>query len=102
MYPREVSETPEPGPEQHHAPELELELMRAAVRKMAARRPTCSRCARSLLVGELAHVFSAAGDERHICALCLVTEVDGSSAGNLLRTERVRAGERPLNVRRAA
>ena len=101
MYPPEVSETPEPAAP-HHAPELELELMRAGVRKMAAQRPKCSRCSRSLLVGELVQVFAAAGGERHLCALCLVTEVEGSTVGNLLRTERVRAAERPLSVRRAA
>jgi hypothetical protein len=102
MYPSGESETPDPGSAQHHAPELELELMRAGVRKMAAQRPTCSRCARSLLVGERVQVFAAGGGERHICALCLVTEAEGSSVGKLVRTERVRAAERPLSVRRAA
>jgi hypothetical protein len=102
MYPPEVYETPEPATAQHHAPELELELMRAGIRKMGAQRPKCSQCARSLLVGELVQVFAAAGGERHICALCRVTETEGSPVGKLLRTERVRAGERRLNVRRAA
>jgi hypothetical protein len=102
MYPPQASETLDPDPQQHHAPELELELLRAGVRKMAAQRPECSRCRRSLLVGERAQVFADGGSERYVCALCLATEAEGSSVGELVRTERVRAGERPLSVRRAA
>jgi hypothetical protein len=102
MYPSDASQTPDTEVQQHHAPELELELLRAGVRKMAAQRARCSHCRRSLLVGERVQVFAAAGRERHICALCLGTDAPGSSVGELVRTERVRAGERPLSVRRAA
>jgi hypothetical protein len=102
MYPPDASETPDTEAQQHHAPELELELLRAGVRKMAAQRAACSRCGRSLLVGERVQVFAAGGGERHICALCLATDAPESSIGELVRTERVRAAERPLSVRRAA
>jgi hypothetical protein len=101
MYPPDASQTPDTEVQQHHAPELELELLRAGVRKMAAQRARCSHCRRSLLVGERVQVFAAAGGERHVCALCLATEAEGS-IGELVRTERVRAGERRISVRRAA
>lgn len=102
MYPPAGYETPDPMLPKHHAPELELELLRSGVRRMAAQRPSCSTCRRSLLVGERLQVFLAAGSERQVCALCLGADAEGSSIGKLVRTERVRAGERLLRIRRAA
>jgi hypothetical protein len=102
MYPPDASETPDTEVQQHHSPELELELLRAGVRKMTAQRAACSRCGRSLLVGERVQVFAAAGEESQICALCLAIGAAESSIGEPVRTERVPAGERPLSVRRAA
>jgi hypothetical protein len=68
---------------------------------MAANRSACSECGRSPLVGERMHLFAAEGGERRICELCLNRSPDGSF-GKLLRTDRVLAGERPLNVQPSA
>jgi hypothetical protein len=100
MYPHHASETPDPDPQQHHAPELELQLLKAGVRKMSAQRSECARCRRALLVGERFQVFATTEGERQICELCLV-DAEGS-LGEPVRTERVRVRERPLGVRRAA
>ena len=94
-------QTPDPKDlQEHHAPELELQLLRRGLRGMAADRWACSRCGRSPLVGERLHVFSSQGRERSVCALCLKTAPDGAF-GEEVRMDRVRAGERPLNVRAA-
>jgi hypothetical protein len=68
---------------------------------MTASRWACSRCGRSPLVGERLHVFGLEGKERSICDLCVKGAPEGSF-GESVRMDRVHAGERPLNVRRAA
>jgi hypothetical protein len=99
--PPEPPQTPDPKDlQEHHAPDLELQLLRRGLRGMAANRWACSRCGRSPLVGERLHVFAPQGQEQSVCSLC-VRAAEGS-LGEPVRVERVRAGERPLNVRRAA
>jgi hypothetical protein len=101
VYPPEPPRTPDPRDLQtHHAPELERRLLRRGLRRMSAGREVCSRCGRSPLVGERLHVFGPDETERSVCDLCLALEVGHSAAGPL-RTERVHAAERPLNVRGA-
>ena len=51
----------------HHAPELELHLMRRSVMALAAGRDCCDGCHRTPLVGE--HVHRYDGD-RMLCELC--------------------------------
>jgi hypothetical protein len=100
--PPEPPQSPDPKDLQHHhAPELELALLRRGVRRMSAGRWACSRCGRSPLVGERLHVFAPRGDEESICDLCVKSAPDGSF-GDPVRMDRVLAGERPLIVRRAA
>ena len=101
MYPPGLAQTHEPPPEpqEHHAPELELQLLRNGVRSMAAGRWACSSCGRSPLIGERLQVFADGTTERLLCALCLA---EAPERGEPLRTVRVRAGRGRLNVRRAA
>jgi hypothetical protein len=100
MYPSELPKTHDPRElQEHHSPELELQLLRNGVRSMAAGRWACSKCGRSPLVGEWLQIFGDGGSERVICALCL-SKVP--APGTPLRTERVRAGGGRLTVRRAA
>jgi hypothetical protein len=106
VYPADVqrTHTSAPGAEpetQHHALELELQLLRSGVLEMAARRAACDECGRALLVGERYHVFDAAGEERRVCALCVANASDGAR-GPSVRVERVWAAERRLTIRRAA
>jgi hypothetical protein len=87
--------------EERHAPQLERVLLRHSVRRMTAGRSNCAECGRSPLVGELLRVYTdKRGYEHPLCDLCL----SGGAApeGEPLRAERVRPGERPLAVRRAA
>jgi hypothetical protein len=94
--------TPDPTDlQEHHAPELELQLLRHGLVEMVAHRMSCSRCGRSPLVGERLHVFAATGGEQKICDLCL-DEARKGHLGEPTRVERVGAGERRLNVRAAA
>jgi hypothetical protein len=100
--PPDPPQTPDPKDlQEHHAPELELQLLRRGLRVMTATRWACSRCGRSPLVGERIHVFAPKGNEQSVCDLCVRGAPDGSF-GESVRMERVHAGERPLNVRRAA
>src|SRR5687767_6749948 len=100
--PPDPPQTPDPKDlQEHHAPELELQLFRRGLRGMTRMRWTCSRCGRSPLVGEVLHYFALRGEEQRICDLCLKAAPEGSF-GDPVRLERVRAGERPLNVLRAA
>jgi hypothetical protein len=102
LYPRDPPETPDPRDlQEHHAPELELQLLRHGIVDMAADRMRCSRCGRSPLVGERLHVFAAAPEDQHICDLCLEQARKGR-LGEPKRVERVGAGERRLIVRPAA
>jgi hypothetical protein len=100
--PPEPPQTPDPKDlQEHHAPELELQLLRRGLRGMTASRWACSHCGRSPLVGERVHFFAPRGDEQSVCDLCLKRAPEGSF-GEPVRMERVRAGERPLIVLRAA
>jgi hypothetical protein len=87
--------------EHRHSPELERELLRHGVLRMTAHRHECSKCGRSPLVGERLQVFAGRdGAERPLCDLCLASAA--TPPGEPLRMERVRPGERPLTVTRAA
>jgi hypothetical protein len=102
IQPPQPPQSPDPKDlQEHHAPELELQLMRRGLRGMTAKRWQCSGCGRSPLVGERLHVFTHRDRERSICTLCLKSAPDGSF-GEEVRLERIRAGERALNVSRAA
>jgi hypothetical protein len=68
---------------------------------MIAHRSRCSACGRSPLVGERLLVFASDRGERAICELCLPTKRAGAGT-EVLRIERIRPGERRLNVERAA
>jgi hypothetical protein len=101
IRPPEPPQTPDPKDlQEHHAPELELQLLRRSLRRMSANRWACSRCGRSPLVGERLHVFALEGRESGVCDLCMKAAPEGS-LGEELRMERVRAGERGLSVRAA-
>jgi hypothetical protein len=87
--------------EERHAPELERQLLRRGVLRMSAGRCDCSECGRSPLVGERLQVFAIGeGAELALCDLCLSRQA--APPGKPLRMERVRPGERPLRIRRAA
>jgi hypothetical protein len=102
IQPPELPQTPDPKDlQEHHAPELELQLLRRGLRGMTAGRWACSRCGRSPLVGERLHFFASRGREQTACDLCIKEAPEGAF-GEEVRLERVRAGERPLLVRRAA
>jgi hypothetical protein len=102
IYPPEPPQTPDPKDlQQHHAPELERQLLRRGLRRMTANRWACSRCGRSPLVGERLHVFARQGAEQSVCDLCLNAAPEGSF-GERVRMEVVRTRERRLTVRKAA
>lgn len=93
---------PEPADlQEHHSPELERQLLRSGVHQMAAGRASCSACGRSPLVGEQLLVLASGRGERTVCELCLPYKPADASA-EVVRVERVPAGERRLNVERAA
>lgn len=48
----------------------EISLLRSSVVALVPERPGCVHCHRTPLVGELVHVYTAAGTERHVCELC--------------------------------
>lgn len=73
--------------------ELAFILLRKSVGAMRDGQPRCSSCHRTPLVGETVHVLAS---ERAVCSLCL--ERVGAREGEPLRSERVRASERPLAV----
>jgi hypothetical protein len=101
VYPADLPRTQDEPEAPHHAPELELQLLRTGVLEMAAQRAACSECGRALLVGERYHVFDGAGKERRVCALC-VAAAKKVARGQSIRVERVRAAERRLTIKRAA
>lgn len=97
--PRDPPSTPDPKDvQEHHAPDLERQLLINGLVAMAADRRACSRCGRSPLVGERLQVFAAARGELKVCELCVDRGGEGR-LGEPTRIERVTAGERPLNVR---
>jgi hypothetical protein len=102
VYPADWSSThSDQEHQQHHAPELERQLLRSSVLEMAARRTVCTGCGRALLVGERYHVFDSGVQEQRLCDLCL-TGGSAASHGDPPRVERVWAAERRLTIRRAA
>jgi hypothetical protein len=102
VYPPQQPQTPDPKDLQtHHAPELDRRLLAREVRRMTAGRQGCGRCGRAPLVGERLHVFASDEGELGVCDLCLEPEREQRRA-EPVRVDRVHAGERPLNVRRAA
>ena len=98
-----IVEQPEsPQREDGGSPEIGVVLLRRGVRRMEALRPSCCGCGRSPLVGERISVFrDKRGRERSACELC-AAEPGAASLGEQVSTTVVRAGERPLAVRRAA
>jgi hypothetical protein len=86
---------------EHHAPELERQLLRSCVHRMAAGRASCSACGRSPLVGERLLIVGSSRGERTVCELCLPYKPSDASV-DVVRVERVSAGERRLTVERAA
>ena len=71
--------------------ELASVLFRTSVLALTSRR--CWRCRRTPLVGELVHELASG---REVCALCV--ERVHSRHGEPVRSERIRASERPLAV----
>jgi hypothetical protein len=73
-------------------------LLRNSLGALDADRAACSRCHRTPLTGELMHELESGQD---VCSLCLAKA--GGSDGDPVRSERVRATDKPLAiVRRAA
>jgi hypothetical protein len=68
-------------------------LLRRSLDALHTDRPTCSRCRRMPLTGELMHELESG---REVCGLCL-SEAGGRD-GEPVRSERVRATDRPLAV----
>jgi hypothetical protein len=92
---------PEEAREKRHAPEFERQFLRLSVLWMTAGRCDCSQCGRSPLVGERLQVFAAKrGKERAFCDLCASRRA--GPPGEPIRMERIRPGERPLRILRAA
>jgi hypothetical protein len=51
----------------HHAPELELQLLRRSMLALSAGRDSCDGCHRTPLVGERVHRYDG---DRMLCELC--------------------------------
>jgi len=68
-------------------------ILRRSLGSLGHHAPTCSRCRRTPVAGELLHVFES---DRALCSLCLkrLPEAERSP----LRSERVHAAERRLAV----
>jgi hypothetical protein len=68
-------------------------LLRRSLGALHTDRPACSRCRRMPLTGELIHELESG---KEICSLCL-SEAGGRD-GEPVRSERVRATDKPLAV----
>lgn len=68
-------------------------LLRNSLGALHTDRPSCSRCRRLPLTGELMHELESG---REVCSLCL-SQSDGRD-GEPVRSERVRATDKPLSV----
>lgn len=68
-------------------------LMRRSLGALHSDRPCCSRCRRMPLTGELMHELESG---REVCGLCL--SESGGRDGEPVRSERVRATDKPLAV----
>jgi hypothetical protein len=68
-------------------------LLRRSLNELHTDRPACSRCRRMPLTGELMHEL-VSGQE--VCSLCLAKSAGRD--GEPVRSERVRATDKPLAV----
>ena len=68
-------------------------LVRRSLGALHTDRPACSRCQRMPLTGELMHELESGQD---VCSLCLADS--GGRDGEPVRSERVRATDKPLAV----
>ena len=68
-------------------------LLRNSVDALQPDRPACSRCQRTPLTGELMHELESG---RAVCSLCLAQA--GGRDGEPVRSERMRATDKPLAV----
>ena len=75
------------------AREIASLLLRNSVNSLHTDRPTCSSCRRMPLTGELMHELESG---RAVCSLCLGKP--GERHGEPVRSERVRATDKPLAV----
>ncbi len=79
---------------------LETVLLRRSVDDSVAARHRCAHCRRTPLVGELVHVYLAAGDEeRLVCALCRPLRREPPAGTRLMHSP---AHERSVRVRERA
>jgi hypothetical protein len=82
-----------PDPQNGARMEIASVLLRKSLGALDADRSTCSRCRRTPLTGELMHELESGHD---VCSLCLAKA--GGRDGDPVRTERVRATDKPLAV----
>jgi hypothetical protein len=75
------------------AREIASILLRNSLDALRTERPACSRCRRIPLTGELMHELESG---REVCSLCLSKA--GGRDGEPVRSERVRATDKPLAV----
>ncbi len=75
------------------AREIASILLRNSLGALRTERPACSRCRRMPLTGELMHELESG---REVCSLCLAKS--GGRDGEPVRSERVRATDKPLAV----
>ena len=76
---------------------LETVLLRRSVDDSVAARHRCAHCRRTPLVGELVHVYLAAGEEeRIVCALCRPLRREPPAGTRLMHSP---AHERSVRVR---
>lgn len=75
------------------AREIASILLRNSLGALRTERPACSRCRRLPLTGELIHELESG---REVCSLCLANA--GGRDGEPVRSERVRATDKPLAV----
>jgi hypothetical protein len=75
------------------AREIASILLRNSLGALRTERPTCSRCRRLPLTGELMHELESG---REVCSLCL--SKSAGRDGEPVRSERVRATDKPLAV----
>jgi hypothetical protein len=73
--------------------EIASVLLRNSLGALHTERATCSRCRRTPLTGELMHELESG---RAVCSLCLAKA--GGRDGEPVRSERVRATDKPLAI----
>jgi ferredoxin len=75
------------------ASDLASFILRTSLGALGCRGPSCSSCRRTPVAGELMHVFESG---KSLCTLCVGRLPEGERAP--LRSERIHAAERPLDV----